>query len=118
MINSFFKKTKFNNVRQTFNGYSYDSKLEARVAADLELRVKAKDIISYERQFKIDLRINDKHLANYFCDFRLLLPDGTYELLEVKSPATVTPVYKLKVKILEAAWLPEHPDHVYNVVYG
>lgn len=110
---TFFKPTKYKNVRQTYNGYSYDSRLEARVAQDLDLRVKAKDILGYDRQFKVELRVNGKLIANYYCDFRLHLPDGSYELLEVKGYETE--VYRLKRKLLEAAWLPEHPDHTYTV---
>jgi len=88
-----FKKTKYNNVRQTYGSYNYDSKKEARQAAELDLLVKAKQIKSWERQFKISLDVNGKHICNYYCDFRIENNDGTYELLEIKSPITVTPIY-------------------------
>lgn len=84
------------------------------MAADLDMLVKLGQIISWERQFKIDLRVNDVHIANYFCDFRVLYPDNTYELLEAKGIETET--FRLKLKLLEAVWLPEHPDHTYRIV--
>lgn len=105
---------KFHNVRQTYNGYSYMSKLEARYAMELDLRKAAGDIADWERQYKIDLTVNGKHIANYYCDFRILHSDGSYELVETKG--FETEIYRLKRKLLEAVWLPEHPDHVYTVV--
>lgn len=111
---SYWKPTsKFRNVRQTYNGVNFHSKAEAQVAAELDLRVRAGDILGYDRQFKCDLTANGKHIANYYCDFRLHLIDGSYELLEVKG--WEGEVYRLKRKLLEAVWLPEHPDHVYTI---
>lgn len=112
---SFFKKTKYNNVRQTYDGYSYMSKLEARQAAELDLMLKGKAIKAWEKQYKVELRApNGKLLCNYYCDFRIEHNDGTFELLETKG--FETDVYKLKRKLLENLWLPEHLDHIYTVV--
>jgi len=47
-------------------------------------------------------------------DFRIHHNDGSYELAEVKG--FETDVYKLKRKLLEFIWLPEHPDHSYTVI--
>lgn len=105
---------KYKNVRQTYEGYSYMSKLEARYAQELDLRMKAGDIKAWDRQFKIELRVNGKLICNYYCDFRLHLNDESYELVETKG--IETEVYRLKRKLLEAAWLPEHLDHTYTVV--
>ncbi|MCA9329216.1 DUF1064 domain-containing protein [Candidatus Saccharibacteria bacterium] len=108
------RANKYNAVKQTYNGYSYDSKFEAKCAYELDLRQRAGEIQSWERQFKISIDINGTHICNYYCDFRLLLNDNSYELLEAKG--IETDVYRIKRKLLEAVWLPEHPDHIYTVV--
>jgi len=105
---------KYKAVKQTYNGYSYDSKFEASFAQDLDLRKKAKDITDWERQFKISLDVNGYHLCNYFCDFRIHHNDGSFELVETKG--IETEVYRLKRKLLEALWLPENLDHTYTVI--
>lgn len=90
------------------------SKFEAGYAAELDLRLKAGDIKAWERQFKISLDVNGRHICNYYCDFRILHNDGTYELVETKGVETET--YRLKRKLLEAVWLPENLDHSYTVI--
>lgn len=111
---TYFKKTKYNNVRQTYDGYSYDSKFEARVAAELDLMKQAGEITDWERQFPVRIEYNGRLICTYYCDFRLIYPDQTYELLEAKGMETE--VYRLKRKLLEIIWLPEHLDHTYRVV--
>lgn len=108
-----FRPSKYGNIKQTYNGYSYDSKFEAEVAAELDLRLKGKDIAGWERQVKIELRANSILICNYFVDFRIEHNDGSFELVEVKG--FETEVWRLKRKLLEALWLPQHPDHTYTV---
>ena len=123
---TYFKKNKFNAVKQTYNGYSYDSKFEAQVAADLDLRVKAGDIKEYDRQYKVEFFVyrliesnGEKEylpykLGSHKVDFRIHHNDGSFELYEAKG--LETPDYKKRRKWLEDLWLPEHPDHTYTVV--
>jgi len=61
-------KNKFNAVRQTYNGYSYDSTMEAKYAAQLDWRIKAGEVKKWERQHKISLDVNGVHIANYFIE--------------------------------------------------
>lgn len=105
---------KYGNVKQTYNGYSYDSKAEADYAMELDLRVKAKDIQLWERQYKVSIDINDIHICNYYVDFRIFHNDKSYELIEIKGMET--DLWRLKRKLLEAIWLPEHLDHTYTVI--
>lgn len=111
---SYFKKNKYNATKQTYNGYNYDSKFEARVAKELDLLKEAGEIIEVERQFPVRIEFNGKLICTYYCDFRVLYPDGSYELIEAKG--IETEVYRLKRKLLEAIWLPQHLDHEYVVV--
>lgn len=97
-----FYKTpnKYGSVRQTVNGYSYMSKLEAKYAFELDLRVKAKDIKSWERQVKVELKgENGSKVCNYFVDFLITHNDGLLEYVEVKG--FITDLWKLKWKLFE-----------------
>lgn len=102
-----------------YNGRKYDSKFEASVAQELDWRVKAKEIVSWEPQYKVEMWAYDKEGNPVFkkthkVDFRILHKDGSYELLEAKGVETAD--YRDRRKWLEKLWLPEHPDHTYSVV--
>lgn len=110
---------KYKNVKQAYNGISYHSKFEAGYAAELDLRLKAKDIKSWEPQYKVSLDIQGAdgrtyHICNYYVDFKVIHNDDSIELVEIKG--FETEVYRLKRKLLEALYLPEHPDTRYLVV--
>ena len=91
---------KFNAERQTFDGRSYHSKKEADYAVQLAWLQKAGEIKEITPQFKIDIRVNGKHITNYFIDFRVEYTDGRIELIEVKGFAT--PEWILKFRLTEA----------------
>ena len=114
MYRQFNRYNKFGNVKQTYDGYSYMSKAEADYAMELDLRLKAKDIKSWDRQFKVTIEYDGKTICNYYVDFIIEHNDGSYELVEVKGMETST--YRLKKKLLEVMWLPVHPDYSYTVV--
>lgn len=110
---------KYGAKKTEFNGYKYDSKFEAGVAQELELRKKAKDIKDYEQQFMVEVWCYRENGLPAFkvkhkVDFRVHNNDGSYELLEAKGVETTD--YKWRRKFLEHIWLPEHPDHTYTVV--
>ncbi len=110
----YYQKTKYSNVRkQTYNGQNYDSGFEAGYAAELDLRVKAKDIKSWERQVKIPLDVNGYHIANYYIDFIIHHLDGTTEYVETKGLAS--DVWRMKWKLFEALY-GDKPDVKLTVV--
>lgn len=99
---SFQSRSKFGNIKQTYNGYSYDSKKEANKAAELDLLVKVKQIKGWTRQQRIELRgQNGALICHYKPDFTIFHLDETLEYLEIKSPITVTPTFRLKWKLME-----------------
>lgn len=111
--------SKYRNTRTEYNGKIYDSKFEAGVAAELDLRKRANDILDWEPQFKIDMwayNASGKKVMNktHRIDFRVHELDGTFTLLEAKGHETAD--YKDRRKWLEKLWLPEHLDHTYQVV--
>lgn len=111
---------KYHNKPCEYNGTLYDSTLEARMAADLDWRVKGKDIKSWERQIRISFYVclgcaklstgacaDHPHekpllLATYICDFKAYNFDGTVEYIETKGMAL--DVFRLKWKMMEAVF--------------
>lgn len=105
---------KYGAKKTVYNGYRYDSKYEAIVARELDLRKAAGEFVEVVTQFKIELycfKTNGDRvkLFNYICDFRCERPDGTFLLVEAKG--VLTPSYKIKKKVLGLIWLPDNPDY-------
>lgn len=110
---------KFGAKKTEFNGRKYDSKFEAGVAQELDLRLKSGEITIIEPQFKVEMWAYRENglpafKVSHKIDFRVRLKDGSYELIEAKGVETAD--YKMRRKFLEKIWLPDHPDHTYTVV--
>lgn len=108
---------KYHSKQTDYNGIVYHSKLEAAYAQELDLRVKGKDIKSWERQVKLDLRVNDIHITNYYMDFVITHNDGSREYVEVKGMATAT--WELKWSLFEATFddlFRQHPDDCMTII--
>jgi hypothetical protein len=104
--------TKYKNTKQTYDGYSYMSKLESAYAQQLDLRVKAKDIKGWRRQEKIRLDVNGKHICNYYMDFVIEHNDNSEEFVEVKG--FETEAWRLKWKLFCALY----PDEKKTILYA
>lgn len=96
------------------NGVQYHSKREAAYAAELDIRKKAGDIASWERQIPIVLMVNGQKICRYYVDFLVEYDGGRKQLVEVKG--FETEVWRLKRLLLEATFLKDHPDYEYLVV--
>jgi hypothetical protein len=105
-----FSKSKYKAVKQSYNGYNYDSKLEANYAAQLDLLIMAKEVDRWDRQYKISIDINDVHICNYFIDFKVWFTDGRIEYHEVKGYETE--VWKMKWKLSKAIY----PDNNFVLI--
>lgn len=110
---------KYGAKKTEFNGRKYDSKFEAGVAQELDLRLKAGDIVEIEPQYKVEMWCYRENglpafKVSHKIDFRVKNKDGSYELIEAKGVATTD--YKWRRKFLEEIWLKEHLDHIYTVV--
>ena len=93
---------KYHSKSTQVDGITYHSKFEAGYAEELKLRLMAKDIKDWERQVKLDLKVNGMHITNYYIDFIVHHNDGSKEYVEVKG--FETEVWRLKWKILEATF--------------
>jgi len=107
---------KYHAVSTMYEGVAYHSKLEAAYAEELTLREKAKDIVSWERQVKLDLKVNEIHITNYYIDFIIHHNDGHREFVEIKG--MVTALWRLKWLLLEATFddFKEQPDDCMTVI--
>ena len=91
---------KYKAERQTFDGRSYHSKKEADYAVNLAWKKKAGEIKEIIPQYKLDIRVNGKHITNYFIDFKVIYSDNRIELIEVKG--FETDLWLLKWRLTEA----------------
>lgn len=101
------KKNKFNAVRQTYKGKSYDSKLEAGFAAELDLLKKAGEVKEWEPQKTLKCIVNGLLICRYSLDFFVTYTDGRQEYWEVKSRATKSYAWSIKWKLVNALF-PEY----------
>lgn len=111
------KWQKYNAKSTEYDGKVYHSKFEAGYAAELDLRVKAKDIKKWERQIRLDLKVNGMHIANYYIDFIVYHNDGSREFVETKGLSLGE--WRIKWKVLEATfdqYFKQHPDDRLTVV--
>jgi len=113
---------KYRNIQRACNaGHKHDSIKEASYCDELALRVRARDIESYEVQKKFTLQPNFKmrpidqnHIhpwrqrgeavraISYIVDFKIVHNNGMVEYVDVKGgKATQTDTFKIKWKLLK-----------------
>lgn len=97
---SYRTKLKYHNVSQEYGGRRYDSKRESIHAQELDWRIKAGEIKEVIPQYKIDLKVNGRHIANYYVDFKVIMKDGSIQFHEVKG--MVLPLWQMKWALFEA----------------
>ena len=95
------------------------SGFEAKIAQELDLRMKSGEFVEIIPQYRIPLYcyLPDGSKANiftYICDFRCERPDGTFLLVEAKGH--VTDVYRTKRKLLDLVWLPDNPNYEFEEI--
>lgn len=89
---------KFHAKPTDIHGIKFASKKEAAYYQELQLRVKAGEVIFFLRQTPFHLPGGVK----YICDFVEFWADGTVHFIDVKG--TKTPMYKTKKKLVEALY--------------
>lgn len=99
---TYYQKTYYTNAKKCeYNGSIYDSKLEAGYAQELDLLLKAGEILGWERQVKIPLVVNGYLIQNYYMDF-VVYRDGETEYIEMKGYADEA--FKKKWRLFEALY--------------
>lgn len=98
-------RSKYGNKHVKIGGHSFDSKKEAERFGLNKIRVKAKDLIRFDIHVRFPLIVNKILVCTYEADFVEYKPDGTKDIVDVKSDATrVIPLYKVKKKLMEACY--------------
>lgn len=95
---------KFKAKRQDYNGKWFHSRGEAAYAEELDWRIKAGEIKSWEGQVKIPLNVNGVHITNYYVDFKVITKHDSVEYHEYKG--FETPEWRMKWALFTAL-LPE-----------
>lgn len=110
------KKRKFKNVPITVDGHRFDSRAEARRYGELTFLLKGGKIKDLVLQPVFSLKCNDIPICKYIADFKYHdILSGNLIVEDVKSPATKTPIYRLKKK-LAAAQTP--PIFITEIISG
>ena len=102
--------SKFNNVPTRHNGTSYDSRLEARYAAHLDILKRGGEIQDWtlKRTFRLD--VNGKHVCKFTPDFFVIGKHGREEIHETKGIATRD--FMIRWKLMQALY----PEYHYKLV--
>ena len=97
------KRNKFHAIKTTVDGYTFDSKAEAARWLDLKLLERAGKIIGLKRQVPFPLCVNGHLITTYVADYTYTDAEtGEIVTEDCKSPATMTPEFRLKMKLLSA----------------
>lgn len=83
-----------------YNGRWYQSQLEIKYAQELDFRMKAGEVIDWKPQHRIEIKVNGVKICNYYIDFRVVLKDGSVQMVETKGPEQET--WKLKWRLCMA----------------
>ena len=92
---------KYHAIRETVDGYRFDSMAEARHYRDLKLRQLAGEIRDLQVHPRYPLKVNGHLVCVMVPDFQYR-ENGALVVEDVKSKATITAVYRVKAKLLHA----------------
>lgn len=93
--------SKYGNVKTEADGIQFDSKKEADYYGKLKIRVKAGEVVRFERQTEFEIRINGELVCKYIADFVEHYPDGSSAVIDVKSEGTrKAAIFRLKEKLM------------------
>lgn len=95
------RKNKYNNLLTEYNGVKYHSRLEAKYAALLDIRQKAKEVENIKRQERFPLEVNGEKIGTYVADFSFF--DKVKKVNRVVDIKGVeTDLFKIKKKLMKA----------------
>jgi hypothetical protein len=94
------KPPKYRNKTTVVDGIQFDSRLEARHHAKLQLLLRAGQIDQIQRQVPYPLTVNGVEICKYVADFVVTYPSGQVEIQDTKGFKTQT--YLLKKKLMLA----------------
>jgi hypothetical protein len=91
------ERSKYGNKKAD----GFDSKKEGRRYAELQLMERAGEISNLRRQIEFSLHVNGEHICVYRAD-ATYERNGRLVVEDVKSPASKTPIYRIKKRLMAA----------------
>lgn len=95
------RRGKYANIPTEIDGIKFQSKLEATRYSYLSVLQKAGEISELQMQVPFKLEVNGILICKYIADFTYMKA-GEYIVEDTKSPATITPEFRLKAKMMKA----------------
>lgn len=92
------KQSKYHNVRTPLDGHVFDSKKEANRYLELKMAQKHGRIRNLRTQVAFALDVGNENIGKIVLDFVYEQDDGRTVYEDVKSDATVTPIFKWKAR--------------------
>jgi hypothetical protein len=96
------KRSKYGSKITEYGGRKFHSAAEAKQAAELDLLLKCKQIISWDAQVPMPIRINGTYICTLILDFGVHETRGNFYYIETKGFETA--IYRLKMKLLRATY--------------
>ena len=97
------RKRKYNSTPTVIDGVRFDSKKEAKRYWELKILQTAGKISKLELQPAFKMVVNGKKICRYTADFQYF-ENGKKIVEDVKSKATKTRDYRIRVKLLDALY--------------
>lgn len=96
---------KYNAVKTTIDGITFDSKRESIRYQELTQLQRGKVIRDLQMQVPFPVVVNSKKICVYIADFQYVeVASGEIVVEDSKSPPTKTPTYRLKKKLVAALY--------------
>lgn len=98
------KQLKYRNSRCEWKGIKFDSKWERDYYQILAVRKKEGRIKDFQLHVNFPIEVEGQKICKMNIDFVIENNNGTISYEDTKSPATVTPMFKLKAKLFKAIY--------------
>jgi hypothetical protein len=96
------KTSKYKGIpTETADGQKFQSHHEAKYYNRLLVLKRAGEIVDFERQVRYEIIVNGLFVCEYVLDFKVIFLDHV-EHIDTKSEGTLTPIYRLKKKLMKA----------------
>lgn len=95
-------RSKYFNKKIEYEGYLFDSIKEKNRYEELRLAQKSGAISELKVHPKFDLIVNGMKICRMILDFSYTDESGNSVIEDVKSAPTITPIYRIKKKLLKA----------------
>jgi hypothetical protein len=96
------RRSKYRAIPTVIDGARFDSRLEARYYATLQLEQRIGAVLEIRRQPNYLLEVNGVWVGRYVADYEVVRADGEIQVVDCKGFRTQT--YKLKRRLFEALY--------------